>query len=127
MFKTDVHQNAGRLKHFRKLARIISAPIIGFTLVVFIAHIVFPDTEPGSYPPIENLLPVLMGMSVLGLGLAWRWEFVGGAMAIGFFILHLAVFWIIRGRFFPLPVLLIFSPVVIDGALFVWTSWKNKK
>jgi hypothetical protein len=48
--------------------------IIGIALLVAVAHLVVPDPEATDYPPIENLLPVVMFLCVLGLALAWRWE-----------------------------------------------------
>jgi hypothetical protein len=54
-----------------------------------------------DYPPIEALPPILMFLSVLGLGIAWRWERLGGAISIVF---QLAV----------LSLLLIHSPITQD-------------
>ena len=101
------------------IARIISVPILLFTLVTVFAHIIFPESEPGTYPPVENWLPVLMTLSVIGLALAWRWEYMGGAVTIAFFIIHLYAYWRIREQFFPLNVLVLFSPLFIDGVLFL--------
>ena len=64
--------------------------------------------------------------SILGLALAWRWEALGGAVCLGFFAVHLALFWAIRGRFFPLPALLTFSPLPIAGVLFLACGWKSR-
>lgn len=101
------------------VARILSAPIILFTLFMLGGHLIFPDTEPTSYPPIENLLPVLMTLSVAGLALAWWREGIGGTVAIAFFVVHLLAYWAIRGKFFPTNTIVLFSPVVIDGVLFI--------
>jgi hypothetical protein len=67
-------------RRIRRIARIWSAVIIGFTLFMIIAHVVVPDTNPADYPPSENLLPLAMCLSVAGLGVAWRWEGLGGAI-----------------------------------------------
>jgi hypothetical protein len=58
----------------RRVARIWSMIIIGIALLVAVAHLVVPDPEATDYPPIENLLPVVMFLCVLRLALAWRWE-----------------------------------------------------
>ena len=107
------------------VARIISVPILLFTLLVVGAHIIFPDTEPGTYPPIENLLPVLMTLSVLGLALAWRWEGIGGGVTIVLFIVHLLVYWEIRDKFFPANILVLFSPVFVTGVLFIVSTMRR--
>jgi hypothetical protein len=93
---------------------------------MLIGHIVGDEPTEADYPPIENLLPVIMCLSVLGLGIAWRWEGLGGAISLVFFLVHLAVYWAIRQRFFPLSVLLIFSPVPITGILFLVYWWRSR-
>jgi hypothetical protein len=35
-----------------------------------------------DYPPIENLPPLLTFVAALGLGIAWRWEGLGGAITV---------------------------------------------
>jgi len=81
-------------------------------------------------PPIEILPPVFMFLSVLGLGIAWRWEWLGGTIAMVF---QLAL----------LSVLLIHSPITHDfprsavpyllsmittipGILFLACWWRSK-
>ena len=103
----------------RRIARVLSVPIIVVALLTLIGHIVVPEPTVADYAPIENLLPVIMFLSVLGLGIAWRWEGLGGALSVGFFLLQLALFWAIRGRFFPLQALLLLLPVPLTGVLFL--------
>jgi len=85
-----------------------------------------------NYPPIENLPPLFGLLSVLGLGVAWRWEGLGGAIAVVF---NLAA----------LPVLLVHWPIthdfprylvapygtwmmmVIPGVLFLTCWWRSKQ
>ena len=115
------HNNLGLI------ARVISAPILLFSLVTIFAHVIFPDTEPGTYPPVENWLPVLMMFSVMGLALAWRWEYFGGTVTLFFFIVHLYAYWKIREQFFPLNVLVLFSPLFIDGVLFLVNGLRRRE
>jgi hypothetical protein len=113
-------------RRVRRVARIWSIVIIGITLFVAIGHIVAPEPEATDYPPIENLLPVLILLSVLGLAIAWRWEGIGGALNVGFFVANLVLYWIIRGRFFPFQALVILLPVVVPGLLFL-VCWQRTK
>jgi len=113
-------------RKMRRVARIWSIVIIGVTLVAAIAHIVVPEPVATDYPPIENLLPVVMFLSVLGLAIAWRWERVGGAINVGFFLAHLGLYWIIRGEFFPLRALPMFSAAVVPGVLFLVCWWRTQ-
>lgn len=116
-----------RAKWIRRVARGLSIPIIGFTLIVIVGHLVAPEPAEADYPPIENLLPVIVVLSVTGLGVAWHWEGLGGAISLGFFLLHLILFWVIRQEFFPLGMLLVFSPLPITAALFLACWWLDKR
>ena len=113
-------------RRMRQVARIWSIVIIGITLVMTIAHIVVPEPEAADYPPIENLLPVVMFLSVVGLAISWRWEGVGGALNVGFFLADLGLYWIIRGEFFPLRALPMFSAAVVPGVLFLVCWWRTQ-
>jgi len=115
-----------RTKWMRRIARISSVVIIAFTVVMIVGHLFVPDPHEVDYPPIENLLPLMMSLSVLGLGIAWRWEGVGGAISVGLFLAHLAVFWAIRQEFFPLRALATLSPVFITGMLFLVCWWRTR-
>jgi hypothetical protein len=99
---------------------------MAITLFVVVAYIVTPDTGETDYPPSENLLPLAMCLSVAGLGVAWRWEALGGAINIGFFLVNLGLYWYLRGRFFPLSALATLSLAVIPGVLFLVCWWRSK-
>lgn len=94
--------------------------IIGIALVSLLGHIFFPEPATNYYPWIENLLPIVMGLSVLGLALAFRWEYLGGVLSIGFFLLQLLLYWMIRGHYFPIRGLLVFSPLPLTALLFIY-------
>ena len=111
----------------RRIARGWSIVVMGVALLMVVGHAVAPDPHAvEDYPPIENLLPLMMTLSVLGLGIAWRWEGVGGAISFGLFLAHLAVFWAIRQEFFPLRALATLSPVLITGMLFLVCWWRTR-
>jgi hypothetical protein len=113
-------------KWIRWIARVWSIVIIGITLVIVICHAVMPDPHATDYPLVENLLPLAMCLSVAGLGIAWRWEGLGGVMNVGFFLANLGLYWVLRGRFFPPKGLAIFSPVLITGMLFLVCWWRSR-
>ena len=100
-------------------ARIWGLLILVITVLVLVSHIIFPDTEPGTYPPAENLIPVSIFISVLGLAIAWKWKLAGALINLGFFSLNLLIYWLIQGKFLPLPVILVLSPIYIPGILFL--------
>jgi hypothetical protein len=57
-------------KWTRRSARILSVPIIAYALFMFVAHL-GPGHEIADYPPVENLLPVLI-TGILFLVCRWR-------------------------------------------------------
>ena len=84
-----------------------------------------------DYPPIEVLPPIFMFLSVLGLAIAWRWERLGGTIAI---VLQLAVLSLLLiltpfTRDFPrsaIPYLLSMI-VTLPGVLFLVCGWRSKQ
>ena len=103
------YANDRATKRMRWIGRIWSIVIIGIALL-FLAGYAWNWVTTGkadphaveNYPPIENLPPLLMLLSVLGLGIAWRWEGLGGAITVVF---QLAM----------LPLLLIHWPITQDS------------
>ena len=119
------------------IARIWGAVIVVLVLLVFISAVwnlvttgTFDPYRTENYPPIENLPPLFSFLSALGLIIAWRWEGVGGAIAVIFQLATLPVLlihWPITEDFprylAPYGVwLLIFIP----GVLFLWCWWKKR-
>ena len=103
------YTNDRATKWMRWIARIWSIVIIGIALLMLIGYawnwVTTGKADPHAvenYPPIENLPPLFMLLSVLGLGIAWRWEGLGGAIAVVF---QLAM----------LPLLLIHWPITQDS------------
>jgi len=126
-------------KWIRWIARIWGALILGIALLVLIGYtwnwVTTGTADPHAvedYPAIENLPPLLTLLSALGLGIAWRWEGLGGAITV---VSQLAT----------LPLLLIHWPitddfprylvapygtwmiVTIPGILFLMCWWRSKK
>ncbi len=95
-------------KWIRRIARIWGTLLIIITLFILIGYarswVTTGKADPHAvedYPFIENLPPIFWLLSVVGLGIAWRWEGLGGAITI---IFNLAA----------LPVLLIHWPIARD-------------
>jgi TRAP-type C4-dicarboxylate transport system permease small subunit len=71
------------------IARIWGTLIVAFTLLMLIGYawnwVTTGNADPYAvedYPPIENTPPLFGLLSVLGLGVAWRWEGLGGAITV---------------------------------------------
>lgn len=125
-------------KWMRWIARIWAAVIIAIALLIFIGRasswVITGEPDPYAvedYPPIENLPPLFALLSALGLGIAWRWEGLGGAIAILFSLVTLPVLlihWPIAQAFprylvAPYGVWLI---IAIPGVLFLICWWRSR-
>jgi hypothetical protein len=84
-----------------------------------------------DYPPIENLPPLFALLCALGLGIAWRWEGLGGAITVIFSLATLPVLlihWPIADGF---PRYLVapygtWAVIAIPGVLFLTVWWRTR-
>ena len=124
-------------KWIRWVARIWSLPIIVFALL-FLAGTVWnlattSVADPHAvedYPRTEVLAPIFVLLGILGLGIAWRWERLGGTIAIVFELA--VVVWLLIQRpitqdfpRFAIPYLLSII-VTIPGVLFL-VCWRRSR
>ena len=124
-------------KWIRWIARIWSLPIMVCALLVLVGYawdwMTIGVADPYAvedYPPIEALPPIFMFLSILGLGIAWRWERLGGTIVVVFELAVLLVLCIHSPltRDFPrlaIPYLLSMI-VTIPGVLFLVCWWRSK-
>ena len=111
----------------RKIARIWSIVIIALTLFILIAEIIGTFVPVQSmnepYPWYENLIPLSLVLSVVGLTIAWRWEGFGSVLCVFFviatYVMYLAFVRSDRGIYI-VPIILL--PILIPGILFL-VSW----
>ena len=125
-------------RRIRWVARIWSFPIIVYVLIVatgyawnWIATGVADPYAVDSYPPIENLPPIFISLSALGLGIAWRWERLGAVIALVFQVaLTLALLAQMPiTRDFPRSAFPYLMSIVtaIPGVLFLMCSWRSRE
>ena len=125
-------------KWIRWIARIWGTLIVAFTLLMLIGYawnwVTTGKADPHAvedYPPIENLPPLFGLLSVLGLGIAWRWEGLGGAITVVFNVAVLPVLlihWPIT-RDFPRYLVAPYGTwmiITIPGILFLMCWWRSK-
>jgi len=136
---TKDNENRNQMtKWTRRIARILSFPIIVYALLMFVGYawswvttgVADPYTVEG-YPPIEALPPILMFLGVLGLGIAWRWERLGGAINL-FFQITVILLLLITGPIthdFSRSAIPYFMSMVtaIPGILFLVCWWRSRK
>lgn len=120
------------------IARIWSLPIIAYSLIMLAGFtwnwVTIGTADPYAvegYPFIEALPPIFMFLSVLGLGIAWRWERLGGAITLVFNIATFLLLLIqrpITHEFSRIAIPYLMSTViVIPGILFIVCWWRSKK
>ena len=124
-------------RRMRWIARIWSLPIVVCALLVLAGYawnwVTIGVADPYAvedYPPIEALPPILMFLSILGLGIAWRWERLGGTIVLVFQLATLSLLLILRPLTqdfprFAVPYLLSMI-VTIPGVLFLVCWWRSK-
>jgi len=125
-------------KRMRRIARIWSVPIIAYSLMQLIGTVwnwvTIGTADPYAvegYPPSEALPPILMFLSVLGLGIAWRWERLGGAITLGFELAVLSLLLMQRPitqdyHRWAIPYSLSMV-IVIPGILFLVCGWRSRR
>jgi hypothetical protein len=106
------------IPRLRLLARIWSVVVFALALMLIIA----PDPNLVTPVPVTDwiLLATFPGLAIVGLLLAWRWEGLGGGIALTAFIAHLIAFRFFRGLALPAPVALVQLLVfVVPGLVFI--------
>lgn len=101
------------------VTRIYSGVLIAFSLAVFLGYRLFP--EGGEYIPLEKSAVMqlsIMGVGLLALLLAWKWDLIGGIIALMCFVTIPIIE--VNARE---PILLIY-PV---GALLFILLWKTSR
>jgi hypothetical protein len=135
---SDVSDSNDRAtKWIRRIARIWSAPIILLALLMFAGYVwnlvtigVADPYAVEDVPFLEALPPILMFVSILGLAIAWRWEGVGGAIALGFQFVTLIVLLIQRpltDDFSRSAIPYLLSLVIILPGILFLVSWRRSR
>jgi hypothetical protein len=109
-------------KVLRWTARILSALFIAFFLILFIGESMEPLKNGTFFKPIsmyDKIHLSLMGLIMIGLGIAWKWELAGGIISVTAFIIITSIH---RS--------LIYSPMtfyLLNGLLFLLVWWIDRK
>jgi hypothetical protein len=133
---TEINKtNDKTTKRIRLIARIVSAPIIVYGLIMItgytVSWITTGTADPYAvedYPFIENIPPILLFLAIVGLGIAWRSEKAGGIMNLLFCVFTLIVIPFTRDTLdfrSIMPMILVFI-VAIPGVLFI-IYWRRSK
>ena len=125
-----------KTKLIRTIARIWSAPIILYALLMFTGYawswMTTGNADPHAvenYPFIENIPPIFMLLAIIGLAIAWRRERIGGITNIIFSIATLPILFfrwpVTQDSRFIVPYLLLII-IAFPGILFL-ICWRRSK
>ncbi len=115
MTRSDTKLNTAALV-IRWIARVWSLFSIGFVLLILVGELVSPHAAlPSSLRDIVGMFFFPFGVCV-GLVLAWKWEALGGLIALGSLVAFYFTLYIFDGRFPRGP---FFALVAAPGALFL--------
>jgi hypothetical protein len=95
----------------RWVARVWSIPILIITVLIIIA----PDPNVVQPVPLTEWIELsLFGLAILGLLIAWRWEGLGGILALTGILAQAVAFRMFRGVWFvqTIPIILLGAPAV---------------
>jgi hypothetical protein len=106
----------------RWIARILSGLFIILCLMFFVGEalvplILFPAPDATPLTGNAMLQLTLTGLSLLGLALAWKWEAIGGSIALAAYV----IVGIINPRAF------IIFPVPLSALLFLACWWMKRR
>ena len=103
----------------RWTARILSVLFVAFCLLMFVGESLESRNRPGSEPLTADAAVQLamMGVSLLGLLLAWKWELIGGIIALAAYVLV----GLINYKAF------IVIPIPILALMFLGCWWMDRK
>ena len=106
------------VKWSRWIVRILSLLFVAFYLFIFIGESLEGRSRPHNPPMATRAVVELatIGVSLLGLLLAWKWELAGGTVALVAFVLASLIN---HG-------LLVFYPVAIAAILFLTCWWFSR-
>lgn len=110
-------------RRIRLLARVLGTISAVLYLSIMILEVAFPHAEASLE---GTMLGGLTTFAVISLFLAWRWERIGGAMAVVGGI-ALGVFAFITAGHNKVPIMFVIGlPILVPGLLYL-LSWRREK
>ena len=106
------------VSNIRGVARIWSVLVWLLALILVIGSRTGSPTTGIGNAPLDILIPVCLFISLIGLGIAWRWEGWGVLINIGFYLSVLPLYWLLHGEWIHISIMVGLSPVVLPGVLF---------
>jgi len=116
-------------KNLRRVARVWSILVWLLALILVIGTRNSPSTSNLVNTPLDILIPISLLISLIGLGIAWRWEGWGVVINIGFYLAILPLYWLLHREWIHISIMVGLSPVILPGVLYgvAWFLSKKEK
>jgi hypothetical protein len=106
------------VSNIRGVARVWSVLVWLLALVLVIGSRKGTSTNGIGNAPLDILVPVCLLISLIGLGIAWRWEGWGVLINIAFYISVAPLYWLLHREWIQASIMVGLSPVILPGVLF---------
>ena len=114
-------------QRFRGVARVWSVLVFILALILGIGTLNAPSSSYLINDPFDILIPVSLLTSLIGLGIAWRWEGWGVLVNFGFYLAIPLLYWLLHREWINISIMVGISPVILPGVLFAVAWLLSKK
>ena len=105
-------------KNLRGVARVWSVLVWLLALILIGGTLYRPPASEQVYAPVDNLIPAMLIVSLIGLAIAWRWEGWGTLINLGAYLGVIPLYGVLHQEWIHLSVMVAFSPVILPGVFF---------
>ena len=106
----------------RGMARIWSILVWLLALILVVGTLNLPSGSSLINAPLDILIPLSLLISLIGLGIAWRWEGWGILINFVFYLAILPIYWLLHQEWIHISIMVGLSPVILPGVLYAF-SW----
>ena len=114
-------------QRIRSVARVWSIIVFILALILVIGTRNASSTSNLVNDPLDILVPVSLFISLIGLGIAFRWEGWGVLINFSFYLAVLPLYWLLHGEWIDISIMVGLSPVILPGVLFAVAWYLSKK
>ena len=116
-------------KNLRNVARVWSVLVWLLAVILVIGTLKGSSSNDLGNAPQDMLIPFSLAISLIGLGVAWRWEGWGVLINLAFYLAVLPLYWLLHREWIHFSIMVGLSPVVLPGVLFAaaWALSKKAK
>jgi hypothetical protein len=111
----------------RGVARIWSILVWLLALILVVGTRNTPSATSLVNAPLDILIPLSLMISLIGLGIAWRWEGWGVLINFVFYLAILPIYWLLHQEWIHISIMVGLSPVILPGVLFAISCILSKK